>query len=96
MSTADLMVEGDVMMVLLQHYTVTELGGCFGAITYVGYGILLILLIIYAPEGFGPKLRFIGSWIEDPPDALGRRERHRRRLASLCGGTSGFSSTSMP
>lgn len=57
-------VIGTLLMVPLQHFTVTELGGRFGALTYIGYGVLLILLIMYAPEGFAPRLASAGRWLE--------------------------------
>lgn len=74
---------GTFLMVPVEHYAVTELGGRFGAVTYVVYGILLILLIIYAPEGFVPKLRFVGAWIEDhlPTLSLGDGETEDDRPA---------------
>ena len=50
-------VIGTFLMVPLQHIAVTQFGGTYGAITYVIYGILLILLIIYAPEGLLPRFR---------------------------------------
>ena len=58
-------VFGTLLLVPLQHYTVLELGGRFGAISYVGFGTLLILLILYAPEGFAPRLAWLGRRIED-------------------------------
>lgn len=48
-------VVGTFLVVPLQEIAISQFGGRFGAITYVVYGILLILLIIYAPEGLVPK-----------------------------------------
>jgi branched-chain amino acid transport system permease protein len=56
---------GTLLIVPLEHFAVTEFGGRYGAVTYVVYGIVLILFIIYAPEGLVPKLKFVGSWIEE-------------------------------
>jgi branched-chain amino acid transport system permease protein len=64
-------IVGALLLVPLEHYTVSELGGQYGAFTYVGYGTLLILLIIYAPEGFVPRFRFIGTWVEAHLPTLG-------------------------
>lgn len=47
---------GTLVMVPIQHIAVTELGGKYGALTYVVYGILLIALIMYAPNGFRPLI----------------------------------------
>lgn len=52
-------VIGTFLMVPLEHIAQTQYGGTYGAVTYVVYGILLILLIIYAPEGLRPKLKTI-------------------------------------
>lgn len=54
-------VIGTLLMVPLEHITQTQYGGTFGAVTYVVYGVVLILLIIYAPEGLRPKLKLIGD-----------------------------------
>jgi len=54
-------VIGTFLMVPLEHITQTEFGGQFGAVTYVVYGIVLIVLIIYAPEGLRPKLKAISD-----------------------------------
>lgn len=53
-------VIGTFLMVPLQHIAETQYGGEFGAITYVVYGVVLILLIIYAPDGLRAKLSRIG------------------------------------
>jgi len=58
-------VVGAVLMVPLEHFVVTEFGGEYGAITYMVYGISLVLLIILAPEGLVPKFRFVGERIVD-------------------------------
>ncbi|MFB6170458.1 MAG: branched-chain amino acid ABC transporter permease [Haloarculaceae archaeon] len=49
-------VIGTLVMVPIQHVAVTELGGKYGALTYVVYGVLLIVLIMYAPNGFRPLI----------------------------------------
>jgi branched-chain amino acid transport system permease protein len=54
-------VIGTLLMVPLEHISQTEFGGTYGAITYVVYGIILILLIIYAPEGLRPKLKVVAD-----------------------------------
>jgi branched-chain amino acid transport system permease protein len=54
-------VIGTFLMVPLEHIAQTQYGGTYGAITYVVYGVLLILLIIYAPEGLRPKLKAIAD-----------------------------------
>lgn len=58
-------VIGTLVMVPIQHVAVTELGGQFGALTYVGYGILLILLIFYAPNGFRPLVAPYAAKVAD-------------------------------
>lgn len=57
-------VVGTLILFPLQHLTITEFGGRFGAITYVGFGLVLVLLIIHSPNGFLPRVRFIGVWVE--------------------------------
>ena len=64
-------VLGTFLMVPLQHFAVTELGGRFGAITYVGFGAVLILLIMYAPEGFAPRLASVGRRVEEALPTFG-------------------------
>lgn len=64
-------VLGTFLMVPLQHFAVTELGGRFGAITYVGFGTVLILLIMFAPEGFAPRLASVGRRIEEALPTFG-------------------------
>lgn len=54
-------VVGTLLMVPFEHFVVTEFGGEYGAVTYMLYGISLILLIIFAPEGLVPKFRFVGE-----------------------------------
>ena len=56
---------GTVLMVPLEEYTTAVLGGRYGALSYVGYGVVLILFIIYAPDGLVERLRFIGERIEN-------------------------------
>jgi len=67
-------VIGTLLMVPLEHISQTEFGGTYGAITYVVYGIILILLIIYAPEGLRPKLKVVA----DPSPTRCRRSETRR------------------
>lgn len=55
---------GAAIFVPLEHIAITEFGGQYGAITYVVYGIVLILMIIYAPEGFVPRVRFLWDRVE--------------------------------
>lgn len=43
---------GALLMWPLLHIATTQFGGEFGAITYMVYGALLIVLIMYAPNGF--------------------------------------------
>ncbi len=56
---------GALLMVPLEEYTTAVLGGQYGALSYVGYGVVLILFIIYAPDGLVERLRFVGERIED-------------------------------
>ncbi len=56
-------VIGSFLMVSLQTYVTTVLGGNVGALSYMAYGVLLILLIIYAPEGIVNELRFVSDRI---------------------------------
>lgn len=64
-------VIGTLLMVPLEHIAQTQFGGRFGAITYVIYGIILILLIIYAPEGLRPKLKTIADPINRVLPSIG-------------------------
>jgi len=65
-------VVGALLMVPLEHLAVTEFGGEYGAVTYMVYGVLLILLIMFAPEGLVPKFRFVGEWVADRLPTFGR------------------------
>ncbi len=68
-------VVGTFLIYPLQHIAITEFGGAYGAVTYMVYGALLIILIVYAPEGLLPKVAFAGRWIEDrAPSVLGDDE----------------------
>lgn len=58
-------IVGTLFMVPIQQYVTTVLGGNVGSLAYVGYGVLLILVIIYAPEGLVNRLSFVGRWIND-------------------------------
>lgn len=64
-------VIGTLLMVPLEHISQTEFGGTYGAITYVVYGIILILLIIYAPEGLRPKLKIVADPIANALPTFG-------------------------
>lgn len=57
-------IVGTVFMVSIQQYVTTVIGGDIGALAYVGYGALLILVIIFAPEGLVNRLSFVGSKIK--------------------------------
>lgn len=65
---------GAALMVPLEEYTTAVLGGQFGALSYVGYGIALILFIIYAPEGLVDRLQGVGEWIEETAPTFGTDE----------------------
>ncbi|WP_318568016.1 branched-chain amino acid ABC transporter permease [Salinigranum marinum] len=54
---------GTFLVFPMQHMAITEFGGAYGSATYMVYGALLIVLIVYAPDGVLPKLRFIGEWV---------------------------------
>lgn len=58
-------VVGSFLMVSLQTYVTTVLGGNVGALSYMGYGVLLILLIIFAPQGIVNELSFITDRIRN-------------------------------
>lgn len=68
-------VIGTFLMVPLEHIAQTQYGGTYGAITYVVYGVLLILLIIYAPEGLRPKLKAIADPIAKALPTIGSTSR---------------------
>jgi branched-chain amino acid transport system permease protein len=57
-------VIGALIMWPLLHIATTQFGGRFGAIAYMGYGTVLILMIMYAPEGVVAQLKGYGSRIE--------------------------------
>lgn len=65
-------VIGTFLMVPLEHVSQTQFGGTYGAITYVAYGLVLILLIIYAPEGFRPKLKLIADPVANALPTIGQ------------------------
>lgn len=58
-------IVGTVFMVSIQQYVTTVIGGDVGALAYVGYGVLLIAMIIFAPEGLVNRLSFVGTWLKD-------------------------------
>lgn len=58
-------IVGTFLMVSLQTYVTTVIGGSAGALSYMGYGVLLILLIMYAPEGIVNRLDFITEKIRN-------------------------------
>lgn len=58
-------VLGSFLMVSLQTYVTTVVGGNAGALSYMAYGVLLILLIMYAPDGIVNELRFVWEKIRD-------------------------------
>jgi len=58
-------VIGTVLLVPLEQYATTVLGGDFGALSYVGYGVALILFIMYAPTGLVDRLSFVSEYVED-------------------------------
>jgi branched-chain amino acid transport system permease protein len=58
-------VVGTLFMVPIQQYVTTVLGGNLGSLAYIGYGVVLILVIIYAPEGLVTRLSFVRTWIDD-------------------------------
>lgn len=58
-------VLGTLLLVPLQTYTTTIIGGEFGALSYVGYGVALVLFIMYAPDGLVDRLSFVGETITE-------------------------------
>lgn len=54
-------IVGTFVLVPVQTFAVSEFGGNFGALTYVVYGVLLILLILYAPDGIVSRTGAIGE-----------------------------------
>lgn len=56
---------GTLLLVPLQTYTTTIIGGEFGALSYVGYGVALVLFIMYAPNGLVDRLSVVGHLITD-------------------------------
>jgi branched-chain amino acid transport system permease protein len=57
-------VIGALLMWPLLHIATTQFGGRFGAIAYMGYGAILILMIMFAPEGIVDQLKSTGRRIE--------------------------------
>lgn len=57
-------VIGALLMWPLLHIATTQFGGRFGAIAYMGYGAILILMIMFAPEGIVDQLKTTGRRIE--------------------------------
>lgn len=64
-------VIGTLLMVPLEHLAIDRFGGRYGAITYVVYGALLIVLIVYAPEGLHPKLKRIAGPVNEVLPTIG-------------------------
>lgn len=58
-------VVGTFLMVPIQQYVTTSLGGSIGALSYMGYGALLIVMIIYAPEGIVNRFSFVGRKVNE-------------------------------
>lgn len=58
-------IVGTMFMVPIQQYVTTVLGGNLGSLAYVGYGVLLILVVIYAPEGIVNRLSSVGKYVND-------------------------------
>lgn len=69
-------VLGTMLLIPLEQYATTILGGQYGALSYIGYGIVLILFIIYAPDGLATRLQFVWERIEQiaPHFGSGRSE----------------------
>lgn len=57
-------VIGALLMWPLLHIATTQFGGEFGAIAYMVYGTILILMIMYAPAGIVSQLEGYGHRIE--------------------------------
>ncbi|MFD1600203.1 branched-chain amino acid ABC transporter permease [Halobellus rarus] len=58
-------IVGTLFMVPIQQYVTTVLGGNLGSLAYIGYGVILIVVIIYAPEGLVTRLSFVREWIDN-------------------------------
>lgn len=58
-------IVGTLFMVPIQQYVTTVLGGNLGSLAYVAYGVLLITVIIYAPDGIVNRLSAVGEWVDD-------------------------------
>ncbi len=69
-------VIGALIMWPLLHIATTQFGGRYGAIAYMSYGTILILMIMYAPEGIVAQLKGYGRRIEQrlPIFAVGDSE----------------------
>lgn len=63
-------VLGTFLLVSIQTYATTVIGGNIGALSYVAYGVLLIVLIIYAPNGLINRFQFVGERICDVAPAI--------------------------
>jgi branched-chain amino acid transport system permease protein len=63
-------VVGTFIVYPIQHTAITEFGGIYGAVTYMVYGGVLIVLIVYAPGGILSKFAFIGRWVEEHAPAV--------------------------
>lgn len=64
-------VIGTFLIVPLEHIAIDQFGGRYGSITYVVYGIVLIVLIFYAPDGLRPKLASMTRPVTDALPKLG-------------------------
>jgi len=58
-------IVGTLLMIPLQQIAINQFGAEVGAITYVAYGVVLIVLIVFAPEGLVSRLDFVGDRIEN-------------------------------
>jgi branched-chain amino acid transport system permease protein len=57
-------VIGALLMWPLLHIVTTQYGGQYGAVAYMGYGTILILMIMYAPDGIVAQLKARAARIE--------------------------------
>ncbi len=57
-------VVGSLLFWPLLHIATTQFGGEYGAVTYMVYGAILILLIMYAPTGLVAQVSELGGRIE--------------------------------
>lgn len=69
-------VLGILLLIPLQQIATTQFGGEIGALTYVVYGIVLILLITFAPEGLVQRLS-IADRVDNLPTFSGSSEGRR-------------------